>query len=451
MTKDLTTGSPIKLILGFALPTLLGLLFQQLYSVVDTIIVGQLLGPDALAAVGTTTSLFFMVMGFIIGISNGFAIPVAQRMGAGQIDLMRRYVFNASYLAIGFAAVLTVLTTTLCHRILIATNTPSNIFDAAHAYAFIFFCGIPATFLYNLVAAIIRALGDSKTPVFFLALASILNIALDYLLIAYTPYGVAGAAAATVISQGVSGVACLIYMKKKFTILQPQPTELALNPQICRVLCLMGLPMGLQYSITAVGNIILQTAVNGLGSLAVGAVTAGQKLSLMFWCPLEALGQTMATYCGQNVGAMKVDRIRKGVLGGTAVACGYSILILGIILPFGRKMLSVFVGDDVENITQFLDMSNEYLVICSAFLVPLALVNLLRFSIQGMGFTNFAMIAGGMEMVARICVAQFMVPKMGFTAACLGSPIAWIAADIFLVPATFMCIKTLQGTADQTT
>ncbi|MFI3251379.1 MAG: MATE family efflux transporter [Eubacteriales bacterium] len=444
MTKDLTTGSPIKLILGFAFPTLLGLLFQQLYSMVDTIIVGKLLGTQALAAVGTTASLFFMVLGFVIGVCNGFAIPVAQRMGAGQVGLMRRYVVNAGYLAALFAVVLTAFVTFFCRDILVAMNTPSDIFEPAYHYSLVVFFGIPAAFFYNLLSGVIRSLGDSKTPVYFLALSSILNIILDYVLIQFTPIGVVGAAVATVVSQGVSGVACLFYIKKKCTILHPDASEIHFDPEICKVLLFIGLPMGLQYSITAVGNIILATAVNGLGSMAVGAIAAGQKLSLLFWAPLEALGQTMATFCGQNVGGMKIDRVRKGMATATFLGCAYSVLALFIILPFGEQMLTIFVSKEEENLTLFFEMANQFLVTSNLAMVLLALINVLRFGIQGMGFTKFAMLAGGMEMIARILLATYGVSAYGFGAACFGGPVAWFAADLFLVPATFICIRRLE-------
>ena len=302
MTKNLTVGSPMRLIVGFALPTLFGMLFQQFYNLVDTMIVGKLLGAQALAAVGSTGSINFFVIGFCMGVCNGFAIPVAQRMGANEPSKMRRYVANAAYLAILFALVLTVGTGLLCKDILTLMRTPADIFANANAYIFVIFMGIPATFLYNLLAGVIRSLGDSKTPVYFLALSSFLNIFLDFALILWFDAGVAGAAIATVVSQGISGVACLLYMRRAYPVLRMTREERKLDLHSCKVLCAMGIPMGLQYSVTAVGSIVLQSAVNTLGSLYVAAVAAGAKLFQLFACPFDAMGATMATYCGQNVG-----------------------------------------------------------------------------------------------------------------------------------------------------
>lgn len=301
MTKDLTTGSPMRLITGFALPTLFGMLFQQLYNLVDTMIVGKLLGASALAAVGATGSVNFFVIGFCIGVCNGFAIPVAQRIGANEPSKMRRYVANAAYLSVLFAVLLTVATGLLCRQILTLMLTPDDIFSGAYTYIFVIFMGIPATFLYNLLAGIIRSLGDSKTPVYFLAMSSVLNIVLDFLLILGFRGGVAGAAVATVASQGVSGIACLFYMMKKYPILRMTQEERRFDLHSCGVLCAMGLPMGLQYSVTAIGSIILQSSVNALGSLYVAAVAAGGKVYQLLACPFDAMGATMATYCGQNV------------------------------------------------------------------------------------------------------------------------------------------------------
>ena len=310
MTRDLTTGSPIRLILQFAVPTLLGLLFQQLYNLVDTMIVGKLLGAQALAAVGSTGSINFFVIGFCTGVCSGFAIPVAQRVGAGDLSKMRRYVANAAYLSALFALVITVATGLGCRGILTLMQTPEDIFDGANAYIFVIFMGIPATFLYNLLAGILRSLGDSRTPVYFLALSSFLNIFLDFAFILWFDAGVAGAAIATVMSQAISGLACLAYIVKKYPILRMNREERQPDFRSCKVLCAMGIPMGLQYSITAIGSIILQASVNALGSVYVAAVAAGAKLFQLLACPFDAMGATMATYCGQNVGACRLDRLR---------------------------------------------------------------------------------------------------------------------------------------------
>ena len=303
MTRDLTTGSPIRLILQFAVPTLLGLLFQQLYNLVDTMIVGKLLGAQALAAVGSTGSIYFFVIGVCTGVCSGFAIPVAQRVGAGDLSKMRQYVANAAYLSVLFALVLTVSTGLGCRGILTLMRTPKDIFEGANAYIFVIFMGIPATFLYNLLAGILRSLGDSRTPVVFLVIASFLNIALDLLLIVVIPMGVVGAAVATVLSQLLSGVACFVFIVKKFPALHISRQDLHIDTGYLTRLCSIGIPMGLQFSITAIGSIILQTSVNALGSGIVAAVTAAGRLYSLFACAFDALGVAMSTYGGQNIGS----------------------------------------------------------------------------------------------------------------------------------------------------
>lgn len=444
MTKDLTTGSPMRLILGFALPTLFGMLFQQLYNMVDAMIVGKLLGSAALAAVGSTGSVNFFVIGFCMGVCSGFAIPVAQRMGANEPSKMRRYAANAAWLSVLFAVALTTATGLLCRQILTAMRTPADIFDNAYAYIFVIFMGIPATFLYNLLAGIIRSLGDSKTPVYFLALSSVLNIALDFALILGFRAGVAGAAVATVASQAVSGIACLFYMMKKYPILRMTKEERRLDLHSCKVLCVMGIPMGLQYSITAIGSIVLQSSVNALGSLYVAAVAAGAKVFQLLACPFDAMGATMATYCGQNVGACKLDRLSKGIRSCSLLGLGYSAAALCAMLRFAPQCAMLFLDPRETDAAVLVELTARYIVIGTAFFFPLALVNIVRFSIQGMGFSPFAILAGVLEMAARTGVGVALVPMFGYTAACFASPAAWVCADLFLVPASAACIARLR-------
>ena len=444
MTKDLTTGKPMGLIVGFALPTLLGMLFQQLYNLVDTMIVGKLLGSAALAAVGSTGAINFCIIGFCMGVCNGFAIPVAQRMGANDPARMRRFVANSAYLSILFATVITVATGLLCRKILTWMLTPADIFEDANLYIFIIFMGIPTTFLYNLLAGIIRSLGDSRPPVYFLALSSLLNIFLDMALILWFQAGVAGAAIATVAAQGVSGVACLFYMAKKYPILRMTAQERRLDLHSCGTLCAMGIPMGLQYSITAIGSIVLQSAVNSLGSLYVAAVAAGSKLFHLLACPFDAMGATMATYCGQNVGACKLDRLGQGVRACTLLGLGCSGLMLGAMALFAPQCAMLFLDPGEAEVALLMELTVRYTLISTAFFFPLALVNILRFSIQGMGYSAFAILAGVLEMVARMGTGLWLVPRFGYTAACFAGPAAWLCADLFLIPACMGCIARLR-------
>ena len=439
--KDMTVGSPIRLILGFAVPLFFGMLFQQFYSLMDTVIVGQFLGARALAAVGTTGSINFMIIGFCMGVCNGFAIPMAQRFGAKDEKMLRCFVANSVWLAIIFASVMTVVVSLLCRNILMWMNTPSDIIDEAYQYIFIIFIGIPATYLYNLLSGIIRSLGDSKSPLIFLVISSVLNIILDVVAILGFRMGVAGAAWATVLSQAISGVLCLFYMRKKFPILKISKEEWKIRGNCIGRLCSMGIPMGLQYSITAIGSVILQTAVNGLGSVVVASMTAGGKISMFFCCPFDAFGSTMATYAGQNVGACKLDRVTKGMVQCSFLAAAYSVLAAVVLIGFGDKLALLFVDSGEIEIIKNVE---EVLMWNSLFYIPLALVNIIRFSIQGLGFGKLAIFAGVAEMVGRSIVGFGFVSVFGFTAACLASPIAWILADLFLVPAYRYCMRKLK-------
>lgn len=380
--KDLTKGSPMKLILGFMLPMLLGLLFQQFYNMVDTIVVGQFLGVNALAGVGSTGSVNFLVLGFCMGVCAGFAIPVAQKFGEKDFDGLRKFAGNTIWLGIGFAAVMTTATCLLCGNILHWMNTPDTVFKEAYDYIFVIFLGIPVTFLYNILSGFIRSLGDSKSPVVILIISSILNVGFDLLFILVFDMGVAGAGWATVLAQLISGIACLVYMIKRFDILHLSRKDLKPDAYSMSRLCAMGVPMGLQYSITAIGSILLQSAVNSLGETYMAAVTAGSKVTQFLCCPFDAMGSTMATYCGQNVGAGRVDRIESGVKKCSMLGIAYAIIALIVIIPFGGEFSKLFI-DGTQ--TEILDLAKQFLWLNVLFYIPLAFVNIIRFSIQGLG------------------------------------------------------------------
>lgn len=441
MTKDMTKGSPMGLILGFSIPLLFGFLFQQFYSLVDTVIVGRFLGTENLAAVGSTGSVNFLIIGFCMGICSGFSIPISHKFGAGDYSGMRRVVANCIWLSIAFAAVLTVLTTILCRPILVMMKTPENILEGAYTYIWIIFLGIPTTFLYNMTSGVIRALGDSKTPVIFLIMASFINIGLDLFFIINLQMGVAGAAWATVISQGVSGLCCLLFMIKKFEILRIQKGEWGFDTHLCGSLCGMGVPMGLQYSITAIGSVILQSATNSLGSDAVAAVTAAGRVSGFLACPFDAMGSTMTTYGGQNVGAGKLERLGTGLKSCVMLGAGYSVIAFVIAFFAGEPLARLFL--DADQVAIIGDV-RLFLIINTIFYFPLALVNIVRFLIQGMGFPTFAILAGVFEMIARSLAGIFLVPVIGYMGVCLGSPIAWLFADAFLIPAYIHVRKVLE-------
>lgn len=446
--KDMTQGKPLSLILGFSLPLLAGLLFQQCYTLVDTVIVGKCLGVSALAAVGATGSINFLIIGFCIGVCNGFSIPIAQRFGAQDFTSLRRFVSNSIYLSVLFSAVMTVFVSLLCRKILILMDTPSDIIEQSYRYIFIIFLGIPVTYLYNLTASFIRSLGDSRTPVYFLLLASVVNIGLDLLFIIHFHMGVEGAAYATVISQFLAGLLCLFYMIKKFPILHFSRQEARLDAGYVKTLCSMGLPMGLQYSITAIGSVILQTAVNSLGSAVVASVTASSKITMFIVCPFDALGSTMATYGGQNVGARQLPRIKEGLKDSMILGAAYSVFSFVLLFFLSSKLLLLFLSPSE---TVILANSRTFILYQSFFFFTLAIVNIFRFLIQGMGFPAFAVIAGICEMVGRAFAGFVLVPIFGFTAACLASPLAWILADAFLIPAFFSVYKKLQRLFEERT
>lgn len=447
MEKDMTKGSPMRLILGFAVPLLFGLLFQQLYSMVDTIIVGHYLGVEALASVGATGSVNFLIIGFCMGVCNGFAIPIAQEFGAGHEDDLRRFVGNCVRLSVVFAIVITITVVLLCRPILQFMRTPENIIDGSYSYIIIIFAGIPVTYLYNMTAAIIRSLGDSKTPVIFLILSAVLNIFLDLLCIIALHMGVSGAAVATVVSQAVAGMCCLIYMKKKYAILKLEANDCRWNRDYALKLCNMGVPMGLQYSITAIGSVVLQSAVNGIGSDAVAVVTAGSKLSMLMACPFDAMGSTMATYGGQNMGAGNLERVGKGLKSCVILGLIYSFIAIGVIFGAGRQLLLLFLDAGEGAI-----LENAYYYICRnvLFYFPLALVNIVRFLIQGMGFSRLAVFAGAFEMLARGLAGFVLVPLFGFRAVCFANPLAWVFADLFLIPAFFFVKKKAERIMSRT-
>lgn len=442
MVKDMTNGSPSKHILGFAVPMLFGMLFQQFYNLVDTIIVGKTLGVEALAGVGATGSINFMIIGFCMGVCNGFVIPVAQCFGAKKPADLRKYVFNGYICSIVFAIVLTLASVIFCRRILIIMNTPADIIDHAYNYIVVIFIGIPTVFLYNMVSGVIRSLGDSKTPVVFLVLSSIINVVLDFFLILVCKMGVAGAGWATVTSQLISGLTCLIYMYKKYDILKGDKSERVLDRRFITNLCMNGVPMGLQYSITAIGSTILQAAVNTLGSTYVAAMTAGSKMFNFTCCPFDALGSTMATYAGQNVGAAKIKRLGQGVRSAMIIGSIYSVLSL-IALYFTTDYIALLFVNASE--TTIIALTRQFILASACFYIPLTGVNVVRFCIQGMGFSVFAISAGILEMIGRAFAAIILIPNIGFMGACLASPIAWIAADAFLFPAFIHCAKKLNA------
>lgn len=441
MTKDMTEGSPVKLILSFALPLLLGNLFQQTYNIIDAAIVGKCLGEDALASVGASSSVQFLILGFCIGICCGFAIPVAQYFGGKKYETMRETIFHAGILSAGIAIIMTVLCALLCHRILHLLSTPENIFEDAYHYLFIIFLGIPFTILYNLLSGIMRAVGDSKTPFCFLAFSTILNIVLDLTFILILPLGVAGAALATILSQAVSGILCLFYICRKFPILHINRTHCQLQKKLIRQMLFMGIPMGLQYSITAIGSMVMQSANNGLGSIYISGFTAGMRIKQFLMCPFDAIGTAVSTFCSQNYGARKLTRIKTGLKKGMLLGVSYGIIIGILAVCFGRTLSLLFLKASAN---KALDASGQYLACLGLFFWCLGILNICRLSIQGLGFSGRAIFSGILEMIARIVVSLVFVPTYHFAAICFADQSAWLSACLYILPTCLYCVKKIE-------
>lgn len=439
--KEMTSGASFPLILNFTLPLLLGNLLQQTYSLMDAAIVGKYLGINALASVGASTSVVFLILGFCTGCCSGFSIPVAQKFGARDYVTMRRFISVSLKISGVMSVALAIITSLLCAFILRTMQTPENIFDGAYIYLLITFIGIPCTFYYNLLSGIIRALGDSKTPFWFLLLSAVLNILLDLFCIIVLGWGVAGAAIATVFSQGVSSVLCYIYMNRKYEILKTTPSERRFRSDIARQLLGIGVPMGLQFSITAIGSIMLQSSNNALGTACVAAFTAAMRIKMFFMCALDSLGIAMATYSGQNYGAGKPVRIWQGIKSSYVMMLVYVAAINIVIWCFAEKFALLFI-DPSE--TEVIKDTALFLHINLSFFPLLGSLIILRYTIQGAGYTKLAMFSGVSEMVARIMVSLVVVPLFGYLGVCYGDPTAWLFANLFLTPAFIYVYRRLK-------
>ncbi len=431
-TSDMTVGSPAQGILRFALPLILGYILQQMYLVIDAAIVGRWVSVEALAAIGASSSITFLVMGFCNGSCAGFAIPVAQMFGARNYSKMRAYVAHSLRIGAVIAVILTVLTALFCGRILRVVNTPADIFGDAYIFLLLTFLTIPFTIAYNLLSGFIRALGNSRQPFFFLIVSSLVNIVLDVILILWMGMGVEGAGIATMLSQALAATLCWIFIRRRMQLLIPHGDEWNYHDSMTGHLLNSGIPMGLQFSITGIGIIMLQSANNALGTTYVAAFTASMRIKYLFTCVFENIGVAMATYCGQNMGARQIERIGRGIRSAIAIMAVYSVFTFLVIFPFADNLMMLFVDGSQREIV---DLAAQFMRINNYFYPILGLLCIFRYSIQGMGFSNLSMMSGVMEMVARSGVSLWLVPTFHFTGVCFGDPMAWLAADIFLIPA----------------
>ena len=438
MTKSMVEGNAFKQILLFMLPLALGSIFQQAYNLADAAIVGQSLGADALAAVGVSSSVQFLVLGFCTGSAQGFAIPIATAFGAKRENEIKQLFYIGFILLIMIACVVTISCALLTNQILLLLKAPADILSNSYWYLFIIFIGIPFTLLYNYLAAVLRSVGDSKTPFLFLAFSSVLNIGLDFFCILSLHWGVPGAAIATVFSQAVSSILCLLLIHKKFPLLHVTAEAKVWDSEKALHMANMGIPMGLQFSITAIGCMMMQASNNALGSNYVSALAAGQKINNFAMCPFEALGASVSTFISQNLGAGKKDRIYEGLKVGTISALIYSV-VAGLILVFlGYNLGMIFVSSSEVNVLSYTAMYLKFVGINYALL---GLLYIFRMATQGVGESRLAIQAGVLEMIARTGASLFLVTRLGYTGICIEDPLAWIFADIYIIPICFYALK----------
>jgi len=436
--SDMTTGNPMKIIFDFTLPIFIGNVFQQFYNMMDAVIVGKFVGNKALAAVGSTGTIMFLIYGFVVGMTAGFTVLTAQKFGAGDMPAMRRTVAGASFLSLVVGLVLTAAFMVFMKPWLVLMHTPEDIFADAYAYIMIISAGILAQMLYNLLASILRALGNSRVPLYFLILAALLNIVLDLVFIIVFHMGAAGAAAATVISQGVSGVLCLFYIGKKVPLLRLTREDWHMSGALLGTQIRIGIPMALQYSITAIGTMMVQSALNILGSTLVAAYTAAGKIEQIVTQAYVAMGTTMATYGAQNMGAGDVPRIRQGFKASTIIGILYAVASAVLVMTAGKYMTYLFVSEDVALI---MDSVNTYLICVGIFFIPLAIVNIYRNGIQGLGYGLLPMMAGVAELVGRGVVAVIAAGRKSYLGVCLASPAAWVLASLLLIGMYYYVVK----------
>lgn len=440
MTKSMTNGNPAKLIVLFALPLIAGNIFQQFYSMADTIIVGRTIGVNALAAVGCTGSLNFFVLGFVMGFTNGLSIVTAQKFGGEDLEGVKRSFATGMVLCTVLALILTAAAVFLTRPMLEVLQTPEEIIDDAARYMKIIFWGISGSMLFNFTSNMMRALGDSRTPLYFLVLACSVNIVLDFVLILAFRMGVAGAGAATILSQLLSGICCFYYIMKKMPSLRVERRHFRLDKDEVVLHLKNAFPMAFQMSIIAIGALILQYALNGLGAVSVAAYTAAQKIDSIATMPLNSFGAAMATYTAQNYGAQKYGRIRKGVFQCICISVSVSI-IMGILNNIaGSNLAAVFVGSGEKEV---LEQAKTYLSITGILYWVLALLFIYRFTLQGLGNGVVPTIAGIMELIMRAFGAVILVAAFGFPGACWSNTLAWIGACIPLSIAYYISIHKL--------
>ena len=441
---DLTQGNPFKLIISYSIPIFLGNIFQQLYSMSDTLIVGRLLGPNALAAVGNTGAMSFLVLGFLSGMTSGFSVITAQRFGAQDGEGLKKSVAMNIILNSFSALVITLLACAVAVPILKLTNTPEEIMELSSTYILIIFGGTAGLVLYNACSCILRAVGDSRTPLYFLIFSSFLNIGLDILFIAPFKMGVAGAAWATIIAQGLSGLLSLIWIIVRYPSLRVSKHHFHIEWNFLWKHLSLGMNMGFQFSITAIGVVILQGALNLFGPLKIAAYTAAQKVEQVVTTAAGVLGVTMTNYSGQNLGAGKLDRVKSGVTSAVLLSLIVGAIACLIVWFLSDPLTSIFLDKgniSAAEIEEILDASRTYLHICGLFFPTLCVLFIYRNSLQGIGKGFWPLMGGVFELVARTVAAYTLPSLMGFAGICSAGPLAWLCATIPLAISYYITMK----------
>ena len=438
--KDLTVGEPARLILYFTLPLLAGNVFQQLFGFVDTLIVGRFLGVEALAAVGCTGPLMFLMLGFCFGMTSGFSICTGQRFGAKDFDGVRKSAAFCIELSLVASIILAIIGVIFCRDLLIAMDTPPEILDGAYSFIVIIYGGVVMFIFQQMLTNLIRALGDSKMPTVIQATTLCINILLEPIAIIALGLGIPGSAGATIVALLLGNILCIIYIKKRVPYLHVRREDFSFDKEFLLEHLRIGLPMGFQSSIIAIGAVVLQIALNGLGSVAVAAFAAAHRVDGIAVMPMMLFGVAMAAYTAQNFGAKKFERIVDGVKKCVLMSCSFSILVAVFNIYLGAEMIELFVGSEAQQVVEY---GRLFLIITGLSYWALALLFIFRFTLQGLGKSFVPTLAGIVELVMRIAAAIFLVDWLGFLGACLAAPMAWIGGLLPLAIAFFMTARKL--------
>ena len=430
MDEKMIKGNPMPILLKFILPIFLGFVFQQFYNMVDTVIVGRFVGPGALAAVGSTGTIMFLIMGIANDMTTGYTVLISQKYGAGDKEGTRKSFVNAILLGLISTAVITVVALLTMHPILRVMNTPSDIYDDAYAYIFTICAGSIALIGYNLFSASLRAIGNSKTPLYFLIFAAVMNIFLDLLFIVVFKMGTFGAALATDISQGLSAILCIIYIYRKVEVLRPKRGDWRLDGKYSALQLNIGVPMALQFGITASGTMVMQSSINIYGSTAVGGFTAAGKVVNIMTSGMPSIGQTMAAYVGQNYGYGDLDRVHRGTRDALIMMSIYSVITAVLSVVLLPHIIGLFFDSGVD-LASYLPYAKTYINQCVIFYIPLAMIFIYRNAMQACGYGKTALTLGFMELAARLVTAAVSIKLSSYAIAVAGDAAAWLSTGIF--------------------